>query len=69
MAEAHNAAGNDAFNAGDFTKAVIHYYEAVKADGQVAKYRTNLANALLKCGRCVKAYPVQHAANEGLKVS
>jgi hypothetical protein len=52
MAEAHNAAGNDAFNAGNFPKAVTHYYEAVKADGKVAKYRTNLANALLKSGRC-----------------
>lgn len=58
MAEAHNAAGNEAFNAGDFPKAVTLYYEAVKADGKVAKYRTNLANALLKSGRCDMQQPI-----------
>ena len=50
-AESINAAGNAAFNAGNFTKATQLYFEAVKADGQVAKYRTNLCNALLKSGK------------------
>lgn len=58
MAEAHNSAGNDAFNAGDFPKAVTLYYEAVKADGTVAKYRTNLCNALLKSGRYSSTTPL-----------
>lgn len=60
MAEAHNAAGNDAFNAGDFSKATELYFAAVKADGSIAKYRTNLCNALLKCGRAAMA--VEEAA-------
>jgi tetratricopeptide (TPR) repeat protein len=60
MAEAHNAAGNDAFNAGDFSKASDLYFAAVKANGTVAKYRTNLCNALLKCGRAAMA--VEEAA-------
>lgn len=51
MAEAHNVAGNEAFNAGDFARAAELYFQAVEADGAVAKYRTNLANALLKCGK------------------
>lgn len=49
-AEAHNAEGNAAFKAGDFVKAKELYFKAVQADGTVAKYRTNLCNALLKCG-------------------
>lgn len=50
-AEAHNAAGNEAFKAGDFPTAAELYFKAVEGDGTVAKYRTNLANALLKSGR------------------
>lgn len=49
-AEARNAEGNTAFKAGDFIKAKQLYFKAVQADGTVAKYRTNLCNALLKCG-------------------
>lgn len=51
MAEAHNIAGTEAFNAGDFAKATQLYFQAVEADSSVAKYRTNLCNALLKCGK------------------
>ncbi len=50
-AESHNAAGNEAFKAGDFARATEQYFKAVQADGTVAKYRTNLCNALLKAGR------------------
>jgi tetratricopeptide (TPR) repeat protein len=49
-AEALNAEGNTAFNAGDFVKAKELYFKAVQTDGKVAKYRTNLCNALLRSG-------------------
>lgn len=50
-AEAHNASGSEAFKAGDFPRATELYFKAVEADGTVAKYRTNLSNALLKSGQ------------------
>jgi tetratricopeptide (TPR) repeat protein len=59
-AEAHNAAGNDAFNAGNYQKASELYFAAVKANGKIAKYRTNLCNALLKRGKPAEA--VEEAA-------
>jgi tetratricopeptide (TPR) repeat protein len=61
-AEAHNAAGNDAFNAGDLQRASDLYFEAVKANGKVAKYRTNLCNALIKRGRPAEALEEAAAA-------
>ncbi|WIA28873.1 hypothetical protein OEZ86_011398 [Tetradesmus obliquus] len=61
-AEAHNAAGNDAFNAGNYIKASELYFEAVKANGKVAKYRTNLCNALMKRGRPAEALEEAAAA-------
>ncbi|KAF6259259.1 hypothetical protein COO60DRAFT_1638487 [Scenedesmus sp. NREL 46B-D3] len=49
-AEAYNAAGNAAYGAGDFPTATECYVEAITANGRVAKYRTNLCNAMLKRG-------------------
>jgi tetratricopeptide (TPR) repeat protein len=61
-AEAHNTAGNDAFNAGNFQQAAELYFAAVKANGEVAKYRTNLCNALLKRGKAAEALEEAAAA-------
>jgi tetratricopeptide (TPR) repeat protein len=61
-AEAYNAAGNEYYNQGDFVKASELYFGAVKVNGKVAKYRTNLCNALLKRGRPEEALEEAAAA-------
>jgi tetratricopeptide (TPR) repeat protein len=55
MAEAFNAAGNLAFKSGDYQTASALYSQAVEVDGKVAKYHTNLCNALLKRGKLFEA--------------
>lgn len=49
-----NAAGNEPFRAGHYPKAADLYEKEVAADGKGAKYRTNLAKALIKSGRYVR---------------
>lgn len=62
LSEARNLEGNAAFAAGDYAKAAAAYVEAVKANGKVAKYRTNLANTLLELGRTSEALEEAAAA-------
>lgn len=47
-AECHNAAGNAAYKARKYQEAADHYGKAKQADGSVARYWTNRANALWK---------------------
>ena len=63
-AEAHNDAGRQAFQVGNYAKAAHCYEAAIAADPRNAKYHTNLANVHLKLN---EPFQAQQAAQNAIQ--